>query len=73
MIIHQWVARGKCACGYFWTTPGTQSIRCACGQGLIEDGVLLSGDAVTDEGAFEAAVAADLRVDPADLIVERVT
>lgn len=74
MRIHQYVTRGQCSTcrQFFWTTPGTDSIRCACGRGLIENNVLVSGVAITDEAEFDAAVAIELRVDVADLIVEKV-
>jgi hypothetical protein len=71
-ITHRWVTRGHCDCGYFWTTPGTMSIRCCCGQGWIDNNVLVSGDTVTDETAFVQAVAADLCIDPVNLIIEHV-
>jgi len=67
MVVY-WVTRAKCpVTGYFWTTPGSPSIICSCGQHSITDDVVVAGDPVTDEAAFRAAVCADVFVADADL------
>lgn len=55
-----WTTRAKCSCGYFWTTPGSSSVVCACALSAIIDNVVMDGDQVADDVAFKAAVAADL-------------
>jgi hypothetical protein len=72
-ITHQWITRGKCACGYLWTTPGAGDIICACGVSRIEGHVLASGEPVIDEAEFAAAVAADLGRSLEDITIEQVS
>jgi len=67
-MTHIWTTRAKCpSTGYFWTNPGSPSIICSCGGHSIIDDVLISGEAVTDEVAFRAAVCADINISDADL------
>ena len=68
-ITHTWVTRGHCgACGqYSWTNPGSVNVTCRCGASRIENDVLVTGEAVTDEAVFRAAVCADIQVSDADL------
>jgi len=67
-MIHVWVTRARCpSTGYFWTNPGGCSIICSCGGHSILDDVVISGDPVTDEDAFRAAVCEDIHVEDADL------
>jgi len=67
-MVHVWVTRALCpSTGYFWTNPGSPSIICSCGGHRIVDDVVLSGEPVTDEAEFRAAVCADISVADADL------
>lgn len=71
MVVHVWFVRAVCSCGHLWTTQPNQSVQCVCRASCILDDGTLGGDAqtVTDEVAFKADVAADLRVDVNDLTV----
>lgn len=69
MIVHVWVTRALCGCCYLWTTPGAASVVCACGSASIVDDVIVAGNAVTDEAAFTAAVAADFGVTVDELVL----
>ena len=63
MVTHTWVVRARCSCGYLWTTPGSDSVRCVCGESAIVNNALVEGAvAVADEVDFVGAVAADLGV-----------
>lgn len=57
-VVHTWIKRGSCSCGMVWTTPGSPSVRCACGVGGFVDGTPENLSSVTDEAGFHAAVAA---------------
>lgn len=74
MIYHEWVVRGRCECGYLWTTPGSPSVVCACGHCAIVDNVP-SQDVlpVTDEVEFKTAVAQDLSEPPENVTLIQVT
>lgn len=69
-VLHEWVVRAKCQCGYIWTTPGSSSVACRCGLSGIEDGNLI-GDAaeVVDEQEFTQAVADDISCLLSELIL----
>jgi len=68
MITHIWTTRALCpTTGYFWTNPSSPNIICSCNNHKIIDNIIITGDAVTDESAFRAAVCADINVEDADL------
>ncbi len=69
LTAHQWVNRAKCECGYIWTTPGAPNVVCSCGCAEIENDVVLRGEEVTNEEEFKQAVANDLSIDVANLIL----
>jgi hypothetical protein len=73
-VLHRWVTRVYCpGCETFsWTNPGAGSVLCLCGVSEIRDDVVVSGDPVTDETAFAQAVADDLQIDVADLLLQEV-
>lgn len=72
-IHHQWVARAKCDCGFIWTNPGAPSVVCACRASILKDDVLISGpDLAHTDTEFKQAVADDLGVGIADLLLEKV-
>jgi len=68
--LHTWVARARCACGAFlWTTPGSGSVVCACGASEIVDNVVHGTVQAHDDADFRVAVAAEVGVDDADLML----
>lgn len=71
-VLHEWVIRAKCECGYLWTNPGSDSVTCKCGLSSIESG-LFAGNAqdVTDENEFTQAVADDISCLITDLMLLR--
>ena len=73
MVTHIWYIRAKCNCGYFWTTGTNQSIVCKCGTSKIENGVVITGDAVTNEEAFKLSIAEDYNEDVNEIIIEQGT
>ena len=73
MQVHIWVTRAHCSCGYFWTTPGSPSVVCACGQCRIEENIIVAGSEVgeNDESAFQEAVSVDLARPLDQLVIAR--
>lgn len=62
MVEFEWLARCVAGSEYLWCTPASTCVVNLDGSLEIQNGVVIAGDAVTDEAAFKAAVAADLNV-----------
>lgn len=69
MESYTYYKRGKCACGYVWTTGVTQSVVCKCSTGIILDGSLINLSPVTDEDEFLTAVSSDTGIPKEEIIL----
>lgn len=72
MNVFRYVKRGRCGCGFYWTTPSSSNIICKCGASGFEQSIEFGGGVAFTEEEFVAACAAEVGIAVENVRVEEV-